>query len=560
MVMQLIPLTALAIAAFMQAEVGSQTDRPAMAVPPARQANHVGIIEVHGPIDAMTRESVKRRAEDAVRDGVDLIVLELDTPGGDLEATLDICNFIKQEVPVRTRAWVRPEAYSAGVIIALATDGILMSPGSRMGDAAPIRGIPVAGMLQMPATERAKIEAPLLAEVVDSARRNGYDEKLVQSMVSVRFALWELERIKDAEGTGRLFADANEYQRIYGEAPPVDRGRGSEPTVPSNTPPLSSESEESVSLLQDISSERPRLGPEDASEWRLRNQVVGEEELLVVDSSDAIRMGLCRKIVPDESALALWFGATRTTRYQESWLESAVRLLTSWPIQAILIGIVIIGFFLEIAAPGTSIFGGAALLALAFLIGSPMMIGMIEWWDVTLVLGGITLIGIEIVLLPGVGVAGILGTISLMVGLVGVMVTADMGTAEANNQITVAVVAILSALMLGGIGSWWLARRSGGFWLLQRLVLDSQSGAPISVGTPEPEKPALAGLTGRAATDLRPSGRIEVDGVLHSARSTTGWLDQGTPVRVLGEFGGEWNVEPLTGTNVTGNPGSKGDT
>ena len=105
MSMQLIQLTALAIAAFMQADVSPQQDRPALAVPPARQANHVAIIEVHGPIDAMTRESVKRRAEDAVRDGVDLIVLELDTPGGDLEATLDICNFIKQEVPVRT---VRP--------------------------------------------------------------------------------------------------------------------------------------------------------------------------------------------------------------------------------------------------------------------------------------------------------------------------------------------------------------------------------------------------------------------------------------------------------------------
>ena len=48
-----------------------------------------------------------------------------------------------------------------------------------------------------------------------------------------------------------------------------------------------------------------------------------------------------------------------------------------------------------------------------------------------------------------------------------------------------------------------------------------------------------------AATDLRPSGRIDIDGALRAARSTVGWIDSGSPVRILGEFGGELEVEPL---------------
>ncbi|MCH2145011.1 MAG: hypothetical protein MK082_07670 [Phycisphaerales bacterium] len=535
-------LKAMAICMSAHACWGTPAAWQEQAVPPGRRADHVAVMEIEGPIDSITKQALQRMTSEAVEEGADLIVLELDTPGGDLEATLEICNFIKQETGIRTRAWVRPEAYSAGAIIALATEGVIMAPGGRMGDAAPIRGVPVAGMLQMPATERAKIEAPVLAEVVDSARRNGYDEKLVQSMVSVRFALWELEAV---DGSRRIFVDANEYKRIFGSAPPIDLGRGESPSVPSEEPPLAGETRQEVTLLQDITSERPRLGPEDADQWRLRGQVIGEEGLLVANETDALRMGLSNATIADDDELKRHFGASRLVRHRENWIESTTRFLTSWPIQAILIGIVVIGFLIEIAAPGTSIFGGAALLALALLVGAPMLVGLGEWWDVMLILGGLTLVGVEIVLMPGVGIAGIIGTTSLMVGLVGVMVTADMGTPEANNQITIGVLAVIASLLLGGTGAWWFSRRSGGFWLFNRLVLDTQTGtttdAPDKADTPS----ANTGDIGHAATNLRPGGRIEIENTLHAARSTTGWIDAGTRVRVLREFGGELEVEPI---------------
>lgn len=518
--------------------VGNQSP----GVPPSRQASQVAVIDVSGPIDRVTEQSIRRRALLAIDEGADVVVLELDTPGGDLEATLDICRFLKQESKSRTGAWVNAEAYSAGAIIALATDGVVMASGARMGDAAPIQGSPITGILQLPATERAKIESPVLAEVVDSARRNGYDEKLVQSMVSVRFALWELEEI---DGPGRIFVDANEYGRIYGESPPLDRARGSQPTVPSDAPPLEAETMETIDLLQDINPDRPKLGPEDASSWRLLGQVIGDEELLVVNTDEARRMALAGGVVENDQELARWYGATRVVRYQQSWAESLVRFLTSWPIQAILVGIVVIGFFLEIAAPGTSIFGGAALLALAVLIGAPMLSGMTDWWDILLIFTGLLLIGIEIVLLPGIGVAGILGAVSLIVGLAGVMVTADMGTSEANNQVTAAIIAILGACLLGGVGAWWLSRQTGGFWLFNRMILDAQSGQVETMAPVASTKLEYTGRTALAATDLRPSGRIDIDGALRAARSTVGWIDSGSPVRILGEFGGELEVEPL---------------
>ena len=71
----------------------------------------------------------------------------------------------------------------------------------------------------MAPAERAKIEAPLLADVVDSARRNHYDEALVQAFVSVGLELWLLEHVDDGQKicVGRL-----EYELLYGEEPPRD--------------------------------------------------------------------------------------------------------------------------------------------------------------------------------------------------------------------------------------------------------------------------------------------------------------------------------------------------
>ena len=87
-----------------------------VAVPAWRHASTVGVIEIHGEIDAITKTTLQRRLERALKDGCDAVVLELDTPGGEVGATLDICSIIKSEAPANTVAWIRPKAYSAGTV------------------------------------------------------------------------------------------------------------------------------------------------------------------------------------------------------------------------------------------------------------------------------------------------------------------------------------------------------------------------------------------------------------------------------------------------------------
>jgi membrane-bound ClpP family serine protease len=71
--------------------------------------------------------------------GAQLIIFEFNTPGGRSDAMEDIAKLILTEVPdVYTPAYVDPEAYSAGAVIALACNEIDRSPIARLGDAMPI--------------------------------------------------------------------------------------------------------------------------------------------------------------------------------------------------------------------------------------------------------------------------------------------------------------------------------------------------------------------------------------------------------------------------------------
>ena len=171
----------------------------------------LSVISIEGVVDSVTAQSFKRRLEESK--SADAIVVELNTPGGDLMSTLEICYEIKNNAPNNTVAWIHPHAFSAGTIIALSCREIIVASGSTFGDAAPINatGQPI------PATERAKIESPVLAEVIDSARRNHYDEHLVEAFVSVGIELWLIKNIN----TGDIVCvNKNEYENIFGLPPP----------------------------------------------------------------------------------------------------------------------------------------------------------------------------------------------------------------------------------------------------------------------------------------------------------------------------------------------------
>lgn len=534
---------------------GAESEQaPIRAAPASRQANTVAVLPVHGEIDQITLRSLERRLREASRLGAGAVVLDIDTPGGEMLATLDICHLIRTQAPANTVAWINPKAFSAGTIIALACRETIVHPEAVFGDAAPIQGIPIIGLRQMAPAERAKLEAPLLSEVAGSARKRGLDEKLVQAFVAVTMELWLIEEITTGE---RMFVDSGEYEIAFGEPPPRLRQRGEAlPQVEAAEPESGAEpigdADPTFLELEDPSPRRV-LTAADRGRWRLIGQVIGNEELLVVRADEAIGFGLAAATIADDSELEAYFGATSVVRLDETWSEVLTRFLVSWPVRLVLIVVLLVCFFIELAAPGFGVFGIAATAALLLLVGAPALAGLAQWWEILLVLLGLALVAVELFLLPGFGFAGVAGVACLFIGLVGTFVGGggEIGDAAWQGQLLTGLATTLAAGFAAAVSIWLLSRHLRGVRAFDRLVLSSSAGGDVaSTRSVRPASPAVdpssptIGAVGVAASQLRPAGRAEFGGRTFDVASDGSFIEAGTSIRVVAIREGRIEVEP----------------
>lgn len=503
------------------------------AVPAVRKADRVAILTVEGPITSVTASSLERRLSDAMEQGADAIVIRLDTPGGELMSTLEICRMLKADAPPNTIAWIDPHAFSAGTVIALACREIVIAPGGMFGDSAP-----VSPLGPIPQTERAKIESPLLAEVVDSARRNHYDERIVQAFVSLGIELWLLENVETGQ---RIAVDRGEYRDIFGDEPPE--------TIPSITPPKpdaepiapwfdslmsgGAPAGEDISDMVQRPSSRTRLGASDRNDWTVLGQVVSSDRLLALTPGESIAYGMVPRTIADENELKAFLGASSITTYDRSWSESLVMFLVSWPVRIVLIIIFLVCLFVEFAFPGTGIFAAGSMAALLVLLGAPWIVGLAQWWDILFVMLGIALVAVELFLMPGTLVAGIAGALLMLAGLVGTFVSGDMNSNELVDGLFRGLLVVISGLIGAIVIMWWLGRRFEHSRFAARIVLrtevDSNTGGAPDADTHRPD----TGSEAIAVTDLRPAGRIRCGDVVIDAVSSGRWIQRGATVRVV---------------------------
>ncbi|MHC4428422.1 MAG: NfeD family protein [Planctomycetota bacterium] len=527
-----------------------------VGIPAYRQANTVAILTVEGPIDNVTLRSLERRVRRANDEGVEAIVFDINTPGGEVLATRDITHLIRTECPANTVAWINPNAYSAGTIIALACREVVVAPDAAMGDSAPINPL-----IPLPAAERAKQEAPILAEVVHSARRNHYDENLVRAFVSVGVELWMIEEIATGQ---RVFVDREEYRQVFGEdppaqitpvAPPASLQQGAPQVKPwfeklapldeGGPPPDPDELARQIELEQDLPPARSRLSAADRGNWRLVKQVVPNDQLLVLKPQDAMEYGVAVKVIANDEQLKTYFGAQTIVRLDRTWSESLVRGLTHPVAMGILIVVFLVCLFIELASPGMGVFGATAGLSLLVLVGAPWLAGMAQWWEIALIIAGLVLVALELFVIPGIGVAGLAGVLCLLIGLVGTFVSGDIRTPAGQSELVTGLTATLTAFFAAGVAFWLVFRQLENLPFLGRFVLKTElrdpeeplaTGALAAMGGPD--RALAPGDVGVAETDLRPAGRATFDGRPVDVKSVGAYIEQGATVRVtsVGRF------------------------
>jgi membrane-bound serine protease (ClpP class) len=98
---------------------------------------HVYVIPVEETVERGLHAFLKRSITEAEKQDADLIVFQINTPGGAVDAATEIGKIIR-ETAIQNVALVNRKALSAGAYIALNADEIYMTPGSTIGSAAVI--------------------------------------------------------------------------------------------------------------------------------------------------------------------------------------------------------------------------------------------------------------------------------------------------------------------------------------------------------------------------------------------------------------------------------------
>ena len=103
------------------------------------RAGSVFIVQIRDEIDLGLAPYLARVLAQAEREGARAVILEIDTPGGRLDAVLQMRQAILGS-PVRTIAFVNRNAISAGALVAIAATELCMTPGAVIGAATPVTG------------------------------------------------------------------------------------------------------------------------------------------------------------------------------------------------------------------------------------------------------------------------------------------------------------------------------------------------------------------------------------------------------------------------------------
>lgn len=268
--------------------------------------------------------------------------------------------------------------------------------------------------------------------------------------------------------------------------------------------------------------------------------LVDSTRVLTFTPDEAVRWGYADGKADDLNAVLsqLNIREYRLEEYHPTWLDNLIGFFTNPAVQAVLIMIIVGGIYMELHTPGLG-FPAAASVIAAELYFLPMYLtGIASPWIVLLFLAGVVLLVLEVFVIPGFGVAGISGICCIAVSLVFAMLEnfsfklSDGGSMWDFSQLwralgvfTLGLVMAIGpiAYLMSSRGPKWFKRRS----MLEKsqLVEDGYIGVDMSVGS-------YIGRKAVTVTDMRPVGKIEIDGETFDAVSDSGFLPKGTEVEV----------------------------
>ena len=458
------------------------------------------VIVCKGMIDDGLYKSIQRRTQIALDADMEYIIYEISTYGGLLQSADDISKYFILDIgkKAHTVAYVTTEAISAGAMISVSCRDIIMRENTTIGDCAPIAiGTKLEGV------EREKTESFTRAAFSRAAEANGYPEALLKAMVTMQTKVYRIKNLQT--GDGEFFED----QRL----------------------------------------------PDDPNQYDLDNKelIVKDDELLTLIASKAFEYGIARALVKDRAG-ALEFLAERDgvtfagepMVLETLWSEEMVRWLNSPAVMAVLVMLAMLGVYIEFNTPGVGLPGLAAVICFVIIIGSKYMVGLANWVEVVLFVVGILLLLVEFFVLPGFGIAGMMGITCLLVGLFGMLIKNPPNRipwpdSPENWDIFIDGVLGLSFGFMGfAVLAWILTKYLPKLQFLSGLILVpavAKQGTEMEISMTAPSELQTIGVNvgdiGEVVSKLRPTGKARFGDAIVDVVAEAEFLDKSAKVEII---------------------------
>ena len=506
----LLLLALVVLAASAPAQGGTEQILRIVAMPP--KAESIDVRDLEGlVVDEDLLHAWRERRDMAIAAGVDILVFEITTPGGNWGTTRQILEDLLdlRHQGIRTVAFVPHHATSAGAVIAMGCGEVFLAPGAEIGNVVPLQMRDLGSFSEAPS----KVVTEVTSVVKGQARAMGLPEELAAAMVNPDLEVVQVTRDGVSE-----FMLAEDYLRRFPERP---EGASVRTLVPRG---------EALKITQD-----------QAQLWSLPFGFAPDRNALPK------ALGLGDRDLRSEEVLEM----PRPSRggfLDDFFGSSPFRGIFSTLLLLAGIGLLV----MEFHSPGLGVSGALGLLCLIgfFLLvaGDDLpMAGLAS----ALVLLGFMLLLLEILFFPGFGLPGIAGIVLILfaiyaasVGLPGETLWDRLipDSDEEWTRVQTWFIWFLGTAGLGTVTSLMLLPQLRhvpflGKTFLSPPILETR-GHASAAGAPGPSAPIgvvqlRVGALGVAETDLRPAGRARFAVGSVDVVTEGDWIPRGAPVQAI---------------------------
>jgi len=265
--------------------------------------------------------------------------------------------------------------------------------------------------------------------------------------------------------------------------------------------------------------------------------IIDSAKTLTFTTSEALKHGFCEAKFNNVEDVILHLvpnGGAVVSKYEPSWIDMVIGFLSNPMLSGFLMVVMFMGIYAEIQTPGVGFPILASLIASILYFAPNYIEGLAQNWEILMFVLGVLLLIVEIFILPGTGIAGITGVVLIFTGLTLSMVQNDYFdfSFTSNDDISSAFMRVLFSIIGAVIVGVLLGGKFVKSKAFGRFVLEDTQSASEGFTIKDNAYESLIGKEGVAITDLKISGKIEVEDERYDAITTGDFVEAGTKVIV----------------------------